>query len=122
MLAISATSSLLDCPAPSCNNIDFPATESGAQKEAFLKEAKSSLAFAVLRASGTEKKLHMVVPLPCPADCVCLADMASTTLRLANKRVKSLATGYDLEWGKTFLLLFHGVATRRDGSFARPLW
>ena len=101
MAGPDAPVTLLDCPLPAVNNIDVPAEIPPAQKEAALKEAKSSLRFAVLRSlrdTPGAKKLFMVLPMPSRADQVCVAEIGSQRVQVVNKSLKSLAnhgTGHE---------------------------
>ena len=77
---------LLNCELPAGNNIDFPTELKGAQAQEALKEAKASLAWAVLRTTGDENHVYLVVPASCAADSVCLADLSAVVCDTPNRK------------------------------------
>ena len=96
MLAIATPVTLLNSDLPAGNNMDFSAQLKGAQAQEALKEAKSSLSWAVLRTTGDDKTLSLVVPASGAADSICVTDLNSSTLRLQTKKIRSLSKEYDL--------------------------
>ena len=102
MSDIVSLTSLHNCVPPAANTLDFPEDVEGVVREEYLKEVKASLQFGILRTlAPQDKKLYMVVPLPCPTDQVCVAELGSAVLRLANKKIKSLVKQYSLVVGGT---------------------
>ena len=125
MNALDAPVTLLNCPLPAIHKIDVPADISNAQKEAIQKEVKTSLRFALLRSSASATggvKLFMVVPTPCRADQVCVAELGAPRLQIINKSIKSLGNNLALVVRGTEEPLVPPVPDAPFGGFGlRPL-
>ena len=96
MTAIATPVTLLNSDLPTGNNMDFSAQLKGAQAQEALKEAKASLSWAVLRTTGDDKSLSLVVPASGAADSICVTELNASTLRLQTKKIRSLSKDYDL--------------------------
>ena len=96
MTAIATPVTLLNSDLPTGNNIDFSAQLKGAQAQEALKEAKASLSWAVLRTTGDDKTLSLVVPASGAADSICITELNASTLRLQTKKIRTLSKDFDL--------------------------
>ena len=123
MDALDAPVTLLNCPLPAIHKIDVPADISNAQKEAIQKEVKTSLRFALLRSSASAAggvKLFMVVPTPCRADQVCVAELGAPRLQIINKSIRSLGNNLALVVRGTAEPLVPPVPDAPFGGFGLP--